>query len=78
MTFYGSLSTAPLKQKGTTMAEERADAINSRCESADGDEPDQVVEKVAFSPGWSKTSGCKAREILRNEAYGSVRRNDEG
>ena len=32
----------------------------------------QVVEKV-FSAGCSKTSGCKAREILRNEAYLRVR-----
>jgi hypothetical protein len=33
--------------------------------------------KKRFSPGWSKTSRCKAYEILRNEAYCSVRRNDE-
>jgi len=45
MTFYGSLRTAPHKQKGTTMAEERADAINSRRESADGDEPDRLLKK---------------------------------
>jgi hypothetical protein len=35
------------------------------------------LKKVFFS-GWSKTSRCKAREILRNEAYIPVRRNDEG
>ncbi|MCX5898610.1 MAG: hypothetical protein NTY29_10505, partial [Proteobacteria bacterium] len=34
--------------------------------------------KSSFLPGWSKTSGCKAREIKRNEAYITVRRNDEG
>jgi len=33
--------------------------------------------KSSFLPGWSKTSGCKAREIKRNEAYCTVRRNDE-
>jgi len=31
-----------------------------------------------FFLGWSKISGCKAREILRNESYFTVRRNDEG
>ena len=37
----------------------------------------QVVEKVFFT-GCSKTFRCKAREIMRNEAYYTVRRNDEG
>jgi hypothetical protein len=27
-----------------------------------------LLKKHSFS-GWSKTSKCKAREILRNEAY---------
>ncbi|MCX5894298.1 MAG: hypothetical protein NTZ51_00490 [Proteobacteria bacterium] len=26
--------------------------------------------------GWSKTFRCKARDIMRNEAYFAVRRND--
>ena len=34
--------------------------------------------KSGFLSGWSKTSRCKAREIVRNEAYFTVRRNDEG
>jgi hypothetical protein len=33
--------------------------------------------KKCFSEGCSKTSGCKAYEAMRNEAYFSVRRNDE-
>jgi len=37
----------------------------------------QVAEKVNFS-GCSKMPRCKAPEILRNEAYLDVRRNDEG
>ena len=36
-----------------------------------------VVEKANFS-GCSKMPRCKAPEILRNEAYLDVRRNDEG
>jgi len=36
----------------------------------------KVVEY--FYSGCSKISRCKAREILRNEAYLQVRRNDEG
>jgi hypothetical protein len=36
----------------------------------------KVVEY--FYSGCSKISRCKAREILRNEAYIQVRRNDEG
>jgi hypothetical protein len=32
--------------------------------------------KKHFSPGWSKTTGCKAREIKRNEAYFTVLGND--
>jgi hypothetical protein len=35
----------------------------------------RLLKKQLFS-GWSKTSGCKAREIVRNEAYFTVRRND--
>ena len=34
--------------------------------------------KKWFFTGWSKTFSCKAREITRNEAYVTVRRNDEG
>jgi len=37
----------------------------------------QVIEKVVFT-GLSKTSGCKASEIKRNESYVTARRNDEG
>jgi hypothetical protein len=33
---------------------------------------------MQVSAGWSKTTRCKAREILRNEAYIPVRCNDEG
>ena len=33
--------------------------------------------KKCFITGWSKTFICKAREIMRNEAYFPVRRNDE-
>ncbi len=36
------------------------------------------VLKKWFFIGWSKTFRCKAREIMRNEAYFTVRRNDEG
>jgi hypothetical protein len=32
--------------------------------------------KSIFTSGWSKTSGCKACEILRNEAYVVIRCND--
>jgi|GEM_PF-1698164 len=32
--------------------------------------------KKLFFPGWSKTFRCKARDIMRNEAYFTVRRND--
>jgi hypothetical protein len=35
----------------------------------------QVVEKAVFH-SWSKTFRCKARDIMRNEAYCTVRRND--
>jgi hypothetical protein len=34
--------------------------------------------KNSYFAGWSKMPGCKAPEILRSEAYLSVRRNDEG
>jgi hypothetical protein len=34
--------------------------------------------KKPFLPGCSKMGRCKAPEILRNEAYLVVRRNDEG
>jgi hypothetical protein len=34
--------------------------------------------RKSFFPGWSKTFRCKAREIMRNEAYFAVRCNDEG
>jgi hypothetical protein len=37
----------------------------------------KLVEKIIF-PGWSKMPRCKAPEVLRNEAYLSVRCNDEG
>jgi len=42
-----------------------------------GNGGEQIAEK-AFFTGWLKTPRCKAREILRNEAYFPVRRNDEG
>ena len=34
--------------------------------------------KKSFSAGCSKMARCKAPEILRNEAYSNVRRNDDG
>jgi hypothetical protein len=40
-----------------------------------------IIEKAVktlFSSGWSKIFRCKARDIMRNAAYFSVRRNDEG
>ncbi len=36
-----------------------------------------LLKKSSF-PGCSKMVRCKAPEILRNEAYPAVRRNDEG
>jgi hypothetical protein len=36
-----------------------------------------LLKKSSF-PGCSKRARCKAPEILRNEAYFAVRRNDEG
>jgi hypothetical protein len=36
-----------------------------------------MLKKSPF-PGCSKMARCKAPEILRNEAYLAVRRNDEG
>jgi len=37
-----------------------------------------VAEKVIIFSGFSKMPRCKAPEVLRNEAYLDVRRNDEG
>jgi hypothetical protein len=39
--------------------------------------PIRLLKKL-FSAGCSKMPRCKAPEILRNEAYLDVRRNDEG
>jgi len=40
--------------------------------------PISVNMKKRFLGGCSKMPRCKAPEILRNEAYLEVRRNDEG
>jgi len=37
-----------------------------------------MLLKKYFFTGWSKTFSCKVREIMRNEAYFTVRRNDKG
>jgi len=36
-----------------------------------------ILLKKYFNTGWSKTFRCKARAIMRNEAYYRVRRNNE-
>ena len=49
-----------------------------QCQASDCQKNFNSLLKRSFSSGWSKTSRCKALEILRSEAYLVVRRNDEG
>jgi len=54
------------------MAEERADAINSRRESADGDEPDRVLKKQLSPQAGQKhpdARRAKSRGMRRTVAY---------
>ena len=54
-----------------------ADAVPAQAGISVFHHPNRLQKKYFFT-GWSKTFRCKAREIRRNEAYFSVRRNDEG
>ena len=47
-----------------------------KSEGSQASHSNEFVEKVIFA-GCSKMHGCKARGIMRNEAYVSVRRNDK-